>query len=192
MLGFFLVFFGIIIVVMIFSGIVGAEKDKGRRDEFRNSYDHVDNFNPQHIHVDRFGGSNVAVDTTAKKFALGRKGMGSKIYTYDDLIAVDVRRNGRSIFKTNRGSQAAGAAVGAALLGPAGLLIGGLTGSQRQEEKITELSLRLTVNNEMNHSQEIIFFRNSVGLDAADPMASKFSRELDNWQGRFQFMMRNK
>ena len=150
MLEFFLIFFGVIVAVLVFVGIVGAEKEKGHRDEFKASYAYAIGFDPQHIHVDSFGGSNVAIDMSAKKFALGRKGMGSKIYGYDDLIAVDVRQNRRSIFKTNRGSQVAGAAVGAALFGPAGLLVGGLSGSQRQEEKITELSLRLTVNNELN------------------------------------------
>jgi hypothetical protein len=191
MLQFWLIFLGILAVIFIFAALASGKKDQERKEEFKKSYASARDFDPQYFHVDSAGGSNIAIDTNAKKFALGRHGMGSKVYKYADLISVDVRRNGRSLQKTNRGSQMAGAAVGAVLLGPVGALLGGLTGSQRQEDKITELSVRLTINNESNHYHEIIFFRNSVGIDTNTDLTNKLSRQLDDWHSRLQLIMKN-
>jgi hypothetical protein len=59
--------------------------------------------------------------------------------------------------KTNRGGQAVGAAVGAALLGPAGLLLGGLTGSKQNIEQVDKLSLKIYTNDLINPVHEIVF-----------------------------------
>jgi hypothetical protein len=59
----------------------------------------------------------------------------------EDVIGAEVIKDGTLITKTNRGSQVSGAIVGAALLGPVGLLLGGVTGTKRSEEKLNPSKL---------------------------------------------------
>ena len=73
-------------------------------------------------------------------------------------MAVEVCKNGTSLIKTNRGSQVAGAAIGAILLGPMGLLVGAVTGSKRKSEKINRLSLKIYVSDVLNPVREIVFY----------------------------------
>lgn len=110
------------------------------------------------------------------------------VYPFGDLLAVEVVRNDTSVVKTNRGSQAAGAAVGGVLLGPAGLLLGGLSASKRQEEKIQKLSVKLYTNDLVNPVQEVLFWDGgSVGVDPSQlqPILS----DLDQWYGRLRVII---
>lgn len=64
-----------------------------------------------------------------------------------DIVSVDVKVNSSTVTKTNRASQLAGAAVGAAALGGIGLLLGGLTGSKTSRDMIETLSLEISTRN---------------------------------------------
>lgn len=115
----------------------------------------------------------------------GSMSLDPVVYPFDDLIAVEVIKDDISITKTNRGSQAAGAAIGGVLLGPAGLLLGGLSGSKRNENKITKLSLKLYTNNLAFPVQEILFWdsgNNGVDPNALNPVIN----EMDQWYGRLR------
>ena len=62
-----------------------------------------------------------------------------------------------------------GAAVGAVLLGPFGLLLGGLSGSKRQKERVNELSLKVILADHNAPVHRVIFFKlGGNGLDAKD------------------------
>lgn len=113
------------------------------------------------------------------------------VYPFDELIAVEIVKNDMSITKTNRGSQAAGAAIGGALLGPAGLLLGGLSGSKRRESKITNLSLKLYTNDLDLPVQQIYFFDGGTnGVDASS--IESIVSEMDQWYGRLRAIIENK
>lgn len=113
------------------------------------------------------------------------------VYPFNDLIAVEIVKNDMSITKTNRGSQAAGAAIGGALLGPAGLLLGGLSGSKRHESKITNLSLKLYTNDLDLPVHQIYFFDGGTnGVDASSIEA--IVSVMDQWYGRLRAIIENK
>lgn len=54
--------------------------------------------------------AGVAIDPTSNKFAIINFGQTPKVFDFTQLVAVEVDKNGSSITKTSRGSQAAGAA----------------------------------------------------------------------------------
>lgn len=68
------------------------------------------------------GGGSLSIDPSSNRFAVTLAGMPPKVYGFSELASVEVETNGRTLTRTNRGSQVAGAAVGAVLLGPFGLL----------------------------------------------------------------------
>ena len=129
------------------------------------------------------------LDPASSQLAVTTANGQPRLYGFDQLVAVDVERDGMSLQKTNRGSQMLGAAVGGALLGPVGLLLGGLTGSKRQEERVKRLSLKLFTSDLHTPVTEVIFF-DSVSGDRPDSEAVKqAAAQLDEWHGRFRTIL---
>lgn len=113
------------------------------------------------------------------------------VYCFSDLVAAEIVRDDASVTKTNRGSQVAGAEVGGVLLGPAGLLVGGLSASRRHEDKIRKLSLKLYSNNLMHPVQEVVFW--DSGATGTDPkLLQPVLAELDQWYGRLRAILERK
>lgn len=100
----------------------------------------------------------LGIDNNKRKICLITKGTNSnpiiRILESKDIIAVEisetVNSETKTLTKTNRGSQALGAAVGWATLGPAGFLVGGLTGTKTSKSKkietVNNIELKVTIN----------------------------------------------
>lgn len=135
-------------------------------------------------------GPGLALDPVTNRFAIAKSGKPPEIYNFDQLMAVEVLKDGGAVYKTNRGGQLAGAAVGGVLLGPVGLLLGGLTGSKRVENKVSRLSLKIFTDDLVRPVTEVYFFDHSGGM-SADGIAVKVAmHQLDEWHGRFQTILR--
>lgn len=132
----------------------------------------------------------VAIDTENRKVAIicnilkfDSETDAPIIYNFAELLAVEVIRDDSSVMKVNRGSQLTGAAVGGLLLGPAGMLLGGLSGSKRSEQKVRRLSLKIYSSNIVEPVAEVFFLDNPApGLDVAS--AETIIQDLDKWYAR--------
>lgn len=176
------------VVGLLVIKLLGALGNASKAKEQGNALKAIPDFHPAVVFKGAFGGAGVAIDPGECKFAISHGSQGTKVFNFSDLVAVEVLRNGSSVSKTNRGSQVAGAAVGAILLGPFGLLLGGLTGSRRSVEKIDRLSLKVFTNDLVNPVHEIVFF--NIPGSKPDSLAVKnSSQELDSWHGRFQTIL---
>jgi hypothetical protein len=140
----------------------------------------------------------IAIDIEREKIAVVldpqkvvQRGTQPKVFGFDDLVAVEVVRDDASVIKTQRGSQLAGAAVGGVLLGGAGLIVGGLSGAKRQENKVEKLSLKLYTNDLMVPVQEV-FFLDSPGV-GVDPRHLEYViQQMDQWHGRLRAIVEGK
>ncbi len=169
-------------------GIVKAMAESQKHNEQGQALSVLPDFTPAVVFKGAAGGAGIAIDAIGNKFAISSGSLNTKIFKFSDLIAVEVLRNGSAITKTNRGSQVAGAAVGALLLGPVGLLLGGVSGSKRSIEKVDRLSLKIFTNDLMTPVHEIIFF-NTPGTKPESILVKSASQELDAWHGRLQTIL---
>ena len=144
---------------------------------------------PAPIRKDAWIKPGLSIDTAGERFAVAFPNQKPAIFKFDELVAVEIERDGRSVTKTNRGNQVAGAAVGALLLGPAGLLLGGLTGSKRQEEKIKRIALKIYTNHIVSPIIDFAFLNSWVGLDVNSFAVKGAAQNADQWYGRFRAIL---
>ena len=128
----------------------------------------------------------IAIDADRSRFGVFVHPVRREIYRFDQLIAVEVERNGVTVTRTKRGRQAMGAAAGAALLGPAGLLLGGLSAGKTSQELLSKASLKIFTSDLNMPMWEIGFFNNPNGVSPTSPEALNAATLLDQWHGRLR------
>ena len=179
----------VMIVLAIVGGILSVIADGNAQKSQTAALSTITGFKP----VVSYGGglykAGVAIDPATNQFAIIHPGQQPKVFRFAQLVAVEVGRNGTSVTKTNRGSQVAGAAVGAVLLGPLGLLLGGVTGSKRNIEKVKCLSLKVYTNDLVKPIHEIIFLSDVNGFKPDSLVVTQASAQLDEWYGRFRTIL---
>lgn len=180
--------FWLIVIVVVGCAILQSWAQGQQHQEQATALAKIPDFSPAVVHKGLGGGAGLAIDPTANKFAVSYGASNTKVFSFGDLVAVEVLRNGSSLQKTNRGSQVAGAAVGAVLLGPVGLLVGGLTGSKRAIEKVDRLSLKIFTNDLVQPVHEVVFF-DIKGTKPESFAVKHASQELDAWHGRLQTIL---
>lgn len=186
-MGTFLTIIGLFFGAAIIWGIIQGVSQSTKHKEQGQALLAIPDFRPLVQFNGASGGSGVGIDPNNNKFAI-ITGKNTRVFSFADLVAVEVLRNGSSLTKTNRGSQVAGAAVGAVLLGPLGLLLGGVTGSKRNVEKVDRLSLKIFTNDLVTPIYEIVFF----GGPQSKPdsfVVKQGAQQLDEWYGRFQTIL---
>jgi hypothetical protein len=134
-------------------------------------------------------GHAIAIDATRNQIAIrDRKGKIDRL-DFDDIIGAELVSNGETLIKTNRGSQIAGATVGGLLFGATGALVGGLTGSQRMQEKIRKLSIKLYTTDLHRPVREVVAYEGHL----ISAYLHEFRMEkLDNWYGRLQVIVHSR
>lgn len=163
---------GIIFVWYVFSAASNTTKRRKLIDTYLQG---IDDFDPV---VKRIVCSNetkyfVAYAIDDKNFKLcGLKGnfnsrnniknVALKMLSFKDILASEIIEDGDSITSTQRGSQAAGAAIGALALGGVGAVIGGLSGKTKSSTEVTNLTVRVIVNNISDPIFDIVYFNGKI------------------------------
>lgn len=129
-----LVLLGIILAVIFTSHRAAAST----ADQIRARTD----FAAADVYVSAWDQHGLAIDNECSRLLIVCQNI-QLIYPAGEVISVEVIADNVSLVKTNRGSQALGAGIGGLLLGPVGVVVGGLSGSTRSERRITRLVLRI-------------------------------------------------
>lgn len=185
-----LVGLGLLVVFML--SVMPGNSAESRMEEQFNA---MPDFTPSVSYKSSMCKNAIAIDIDREKIAvllnpikLRQLETKPSVYSFSDLMAVELVRDGASVIKTQRGSQLAGAAAGGLLLGPAGLIVGGLSGSKRQERKIEKLSIKLYTNDLVMPVQEL-FFLDYPGAGADPQQILPILRDLDQWYGRLRVIV---
>ena len=110
---------------------------------------------PDELFVDG-AGHFVGFRFSDQKVIYGQHGR-TNVIPMSSITSVDVRKNGVSITKVNRGSQLAGVAVGGLFLGLPGAVVGGLSGSSKTAERLKSIGLTFTFDHEHHPSHQVQF-----------------------------------
>lgn len=90
----------------------------------------------------------MAIDTIRQQIALVQRAQNQlKIRVFEGarIVSAEIIEDGSSLFKTARAGQLSGAAIGGLVFGPLGAVVGGLTGSKRQIDKVRRIDLNIIV-----------------------------------------------
>jgi hypothetical protein len=143
----------LIIVLIIGVGIVAAiHQDKQRKKLVQDvtSKCKESGLEVSQIFIGDNRKSGIVLDESNKKICLIDKTLSGLIFrtiSYHDILSSEIIEDGINIVKTSRSSQVGGALIGGILLGGAGAVIGGLSGSKSSStEKVKKIELHIIVN----------------------------------------------
>lgn len=126
------------------------------------------------------GAGILGLNRGTREIALGT--LATPIFLpFSAIVGVEVVKDGVSLASTDRGSQVLGAAAGDLLLGPLGLLVGGMTGSTTIRPRITDLALKVTIDDWNHPVHRIGFFHSRGGVDVHSPKIAPALQQLDKF-----------
>lgn len=149
-----------VIIWLIKKGVEQAALNRAARDAFKAEHAGWD------VYIAPYGEAVIGFNHEHRAIVLGTTRV-HKQYPWGSIASVDVIRDGTSITSTNRGSQVMGGAIGGVLFGPLGLLIGGVTGSKRTHQRVSQIALKIIVDDRVTPIYTIEFLR--VPGSGADP-----------------------
>ncbi|TPG40519.1 hypothetical protein EAH79_11475 [Sphingomonas koreensis] len=168
----------IIVVGIAWAAVVGMKLKKQRQAEDNTFFGEHQGWD---IYVSAHDRGVVALDHKNRQMVVGKVTNHGQL-PWSEITGVEIEKNGQTISQTNRGSQAMGAAVGAVLLGPVGLLMGGLTGSKRNKERVNELTLKIMIDDPLAPVHRVVFFRmQGSGIDAKSAVLKEPARQLEHY-----------
>lgn len=142
--------FILILGLAIIGGILQANsnmKKKKIRDEVLNqALAGIEDFNVSRK-IDGFGGYYIfAIDENNEKIALVNHS-SKQVFNFADVIGVELIEDGSTISKKSATRTVGGAIVGGVLAGGAGSIVGGLSGSSKQKNKVSSVSVKILLRN---------------------------------------------
>ncbi|MBT5378974.1 MAG: SHOCT domain-containing protein [Opitutae bacterium] len=175
------IFFVLIIIFSIASGIANSKKAKqseqaiSLRKDFKSDLHYVSPHNQK----------GIAIDNTNNKILFSDQGRHT-ILPFMNLIATELLEDGTSISRTNRGSQLVGAAVGGALLGGVGAVIGGLSGSSTTSDRVYTVTLRVVTDDFHQPNFDIVMldFSGSNGVEKNGILYKQAMEMASAWHSR--------
>ena len=102
-----------------------------------------------------------------------------------DIVSVELIEDGKTISKTNRGSQLFGAAIGAVTFGAVGGIIGGLSGASRSTNNVSKNSIHIFTRDIDVPFVEIRVFE-GVPVDKSNFTYKLYTENMMPWYGRLK------
>ena len=155
----------IVIAVIIVGGIIGGiatissenKKTKERGDTMKLALINIPDFSPS---MKIFGIKNLfifATDNEHQKI-LYMVGETPQIYNYEDIISVEFIENNHLVSKKSTGRTIGGAIVGTVVAGGVGAIVGGLSGSSKQQNLHSSVIVKILLRNNTDPSIELTCF----------------------------------
>ncbi|WP_443969601.1 hypothetical protein [Sphingobium sp. CR28] len=179
-----------ILVAGVWIAVGSAKLDREDRETKAAQLASISNFDPSVKFDGLWWENGVALDPYSKQIAIVSAAEPPRTFRFDQLVSVEVDRNGHTVTTTKGSSGLRGAAVGMALVGPIGLALGGTTRSKGKSiSKITKLSLKIYTNDLVQPYHEVMFYNDPNGDEDGGAFVAPAIEELEQWFGRFQAIL---
>ena len=186
--------FWVAVVVGIGFGVfmvVSSVRSRNRARELEEEIRDLGDFDAADIYVSRENVAGIAIDRERRLLALTDDD-DLRVLPITSIVSCEVLEDGDQLAYANRGSQLAGIAVGGALLGGVGAVIGGLSGSSRSVNNVTKLVLRFVTDDFDKPNHDILVFQDlgNKGIRRNSLVYSQALQTAELWHGRVTAMMR--
>lgn len=120
-------------------------------------------------------------------------------YKTTQVIQSEIIIDNNSVYKTERGNQLLGAAVGGIAFGNAGAIVGGLTGTKTKETTIKNIDLKISVDDFNNPTHKISFLSNvdvytgqidKNGYSAESSKVKAALNHIERWRGIMEIIIK--
>lgn len=206
----FLVFLGIVVVVVVISLFVAGynadfenyEINKKAYQEILDSvesHDAILESEDKHniTIIDKVNNElHVVVAKEKVKFELYPIEYKHRIIDLNDIMESELLIDDETITKSSRGSQVGGAVAGGALFGGVGAIIGGLSGKQTSKKEVSKIDLKLTINDFSDPVCRIELLplnktatERVIRYKADSPELIKGLEEAEKWHALMQIIM---
>jgi len=175
-----IVIFIVIVVVGVFTKLM---EEKKRGDIISNLTD----FSAADKYISQGPGVSVALDTQRKKVCFLDKNNKPAFYNFADILTSEIDIDGETVLKQSVTGTLGRAIVGGVLTGGIGVLVGGLTASKKQKDKIKSINLKITVNDMSNPIYKINFL-NTEAKKGSFIYNTSYS-QVERWHGVFSALI---
>jgi hypothetical protein len=185
-IAFFCIFAVLVIVVIVFTQSAGRkqtiQEEILERERIERKFNSVAGFTPSQRFVSPDQRILVALDESSRKLFIVTERFGTpQIIAPDDVLAAELVEDGVTVTSTDRGSQVLGAAVGGALFGGLGAVVGGLSASSTGTNKTQRLDLKVVVNDISQPVRMIPFLNSAAGVEKSSPEYQEARQQAFHW-----------
>lgn len=175
----------------VIAAIVGVSVASGNRKAINDLILNTKNFSVDSQYVSPDGTTGIAIDEGRAKVCLVRKAgekFKSRVVAHRDILSSEIHENGQTVTKSVRSSQIGRAVVGGLLAGGVGAVIGGLSGNKIDKSKITQLDLRLVVNDPSEPVHDVRFLTMESAKDSI--LYKTAAEDARQWQARMDVLIK--
>lgn len=154
---FILLIFAFAIIMGLIIGSNEGKKTKARGETMMRALETIPDFTPT---TKVIGPKNLfvfATDNNTQKVLLMR-GSYKQFYAYEDIISVELIEDNNVVLKKSTGRTIGGAVIGGVLAGGVGAIVGGLSGSSKQQNLHSSVKVKVLLRNSSSPSLEISCF----------------------------------
>ena len=174
-----------LLIGAVFCFIAVKFLDKSIKKQHENKFKKIIDFNPtyEQTFLTKLGITGIAIDENSKKIAISSSAKNVFVFNFDDIEDAEIELNKDSLQTSSLSSQALRGATGAVLFGPAGLIIGALSGKKLSTQTVSTLALKISVNNIDNPVHRVVFYDSKpIKLNELD--SHSWAKDAESWVKR--------
>lgn len=176
-----LIIIGVVVVATIVWALMSAASSRDKVRTAQIELDALPGFKADQTVLKAVKGpaaQGVAIDRSARTLCL-IDGAEKRVIPFADLVAVELLIDGDTVTKTSRGGQLVGMAAGGLLAGGVGAIVGGLSASTTAKRKVTDVTLKLLVNDVAKPTHAVHFVPGQVPQALADAAIKEAAQWVD-------------
>ena len=168
-----------------------AIRNAGKARKLEEELRSLPDFNAADVYVSSWNVAAVAIDRERRELALADAN-DLLILPISSIVSCEILEDGVQLAYANRASQPAGVAVGGALLGGVGAVVGGLSGSSRSANNVAKVVLRFVTDDfdKPKHDIVLLDWSSKKGMRRGNPVYMMAIETAELWHARVMAMMK--